>query len=86
MNEPQYIGDLFSEREAAYREYGFIAQDVAEIDANLATYSPNDEGDAIQPQAWSSHALISLSVAAIKGLITEIEDLKNRLTVLESGS
>lgn len=86
MNEPQYIGDLFSEREATYREYGFIAQDVAEIDANLATYSLNAEGDAIQPQAWSSHALISLSVSAIKGLVTEIEDLRNRISVLESDS
>jgi len=84
MNETQYIGDLFSQREATYKEYGFIAQDVAEIDANLATYSLNAEGDAIQPQAWSSHALISLSVSAIKGLIKEIEDLKNRILTLES--
>lgn len=86
FNEQQYIGDLFSEREAEYREYGFIAQDVGEVNSNLVSYSVNAEGDGIQPSMWSDFALISLSVSAIKGLITEIEDLKNRLMVLESGS
>jgi hypothetical protein len=83
MNQPQYIGDLFSEREATYREYGFIAQDVAEVDANLATYGLNAEGDEVQPQAWSSHAMISLSVAAIQGLVSEVNELKSRVAQLE---
>jgi hypothetical protein len=83
MNEPQYIGDLFSEREATYREYGFIAQDVAEVDANLATYGLNAEGDEVQPQAWSSHTMISLSVAAIQGLVSEVNELKSRVAQLE---
>lgn len=83
MNQPQYIGDLFSEREATYREYGFIAQDVAEVDANLATYGLNAEGDEVQPQAWSSHTMISLSVAAIQGLVSEVNELKSRVAQLE---
>ena len=83
MNEVQYVGDLFSEREAQYKEYGFIAQDIAEVDPNLATYSLNAKGDAVQVQAWSSHNLISVSVAAIKGLIAEIDNLKTRISILE---
>ena len=84
FNEQQYIGDLFSEREAEYREYGFIAQDVGEVNSNLVSYSVNAEGDGIQPSMWSDFALISLSVSAIKGLIFEISELKSKLSELES--
>lgn len=83
-NETYDAGPLFAEWMQNYREYGFIVEDVADVCSDLVSYSPNEEGTAISPQMWSTHGVISISVAALKATIAEVNHLKARIEALES--
>jgi hypothetical protein len=75
---------LYAEIADTYKEYGFIAEDVAGTNPHLASYSLNEDETTISPSSWQSHGMISVSVAAIKGLIAKIEALESRVQALES--
>jgi hypothetical protein len=80
------LGLGFEEFSATYKEYGFIAEDVADVSQNLASYSLKENNTGMQPVSWQQNGIISISIAAIKGLIAEIDALKARILALESQS
>ena len=75
---------IFAEKRKNYKEYGFIAEDVALVSPDLASYDLNSLKDDIEPSNWQANAVISVSVAALKTLIFELESLKTRVQALES--
>lgn len=75
---------IFAEKRKNYKEYGFIAEDVALVSPDLASYDLNSLKDDIEPSNWQANAVISVSVAALKTLIFELELLKTRVQALES--
>ena len=57
-------------------EYGFIAEEVAEVGTGfLAQYSDDGEGN-LKPAGWKFHGVVSV-------LVAEVKDLRNRLKALE---
>ena len=79
-----YDDPVFAEHTSTYKEFGFIAEDVAAVTPHLASFRTNEGGTGIAPSSWQSNGLISISVSAIKGLIVEINALKDRISALES--
>lgn len=75
---------IFAEKRKNYKEYGFIAEDVALVSPDLASYDLNSLKDDIEPSNWQANAVISVSVAALKSLIFELDSLKTRVQALES--
>ena len=82
-----------------HRQYGFIAEDIAEVDRSLATWeagtvwdAPDEENqakirnlDGWFPSYYDHAGLLSVSISAIKQLSDKIDDLTARLTALEGG-
>jgi hypothetical protein len=57
-------------------EYGFIAEEVAEVGTGfLAQYADDGEGN-LKPAGWKFHGVVSV-------LVAEVKDLRSRLKALE---
>jgi len=63
--------------------WGFVAEDVCEIDetvgARLGVYEPSEDGDGFQPAAWAQRAFFPL-------LVAELQALRKRVAALEAAS
>jgi hypothetical protein len=63
--------------------WGFVAEDVCEIDettgARLGVYEPSEDGDGFQPSAWAQRAFFPL-------LVAELQELRKRVAALEADS
>ena len=63
--------------------WGFVAEDVCEIDettgARLGVYEPSEDGDGFQPAAWAQRAFFPL-------LVAELQELRKRVAALEADS
>lgn len=57
------------------KQYGFIVEEVIEVDPDLVHYSVKD--GELTPQMWKSNAIISLLTKAVQELAEEVERLKN---------
>jgi len=90
----KHAGDEVETAEAkAGREadliYGFIAEEVCDIDsklgARIGTYEPNDtDGACDKPSSWGLHPMMAVLVAAVKSQRETIADLTARIEELES--
>lgn len=62
--------------------WGFVAEDVCEIDettgARLGVYEPSEDGDGFQPSAWAQRAFFPLLVAELQGLRKRVAQLEDR--------
>ena len=58
-------------------EYGFIAEEVAEVAAgHLAQYKGMEDG-TLKPVGWSFHGVVSVLVAEVKELRKRVAELEN---------
>lgn len=61
--------------------WGFVAEDVCEIDettgARLGVYEPSEDGEGFQPAAWAQRAFFPL-------LVAELQELRKRVAALEA--
>jgi len=64
------------------KQYGFIVEEVIEVDEDLVHYSVKD--GELTPQMWKSNAVISLAVSAIQELSEKVKALEARIVELES--
>ena len=89
----KHAGDEVETAEAkAHREadiiYGFIAEEVCDIDsklgARIGTYEPNDTDGALdKPSSWGLHPMVAVLVSAVKSQRETIADLTARIEALE---
>lgn len=77
MDDPQSIYCLQDQL-----NYGFIVEDIAEVDTELLFHKPDEQGN-MQPYMWKSEAIIALLVGSVKELSAEIISLKEKITILE---
>ena len=68
------------------KEYGFIAEDVAQAVPDLGIYTPDKNSGELVPHMWQQNGVIALCVGAIKDLVAQIETLEARIATLESKS
>lgn len=62
-------------------EYGFIAEEVAEVaDGQLAQYDTTEDG-GLKPSGWSLHGVLAVAVAEIKSLRARVAELEERCGV-----
>lgn len=61
--------------DASY-EYGFIVEDVANIDTNLVSYMDDNDTNTPTPRMWQQNGVIALLVKAVQELSAEVEALK----------
>jgi hypothetical protein len=80
-----------------YKNYGFIAEDIAEVDRSLATWDAGTDWDAPKeeneakirnldgwfPSYYDHAGLLSVSISSIKQIIDLMDDFNGRLTSLE---
>jgi hypothetical protein len=76
MNEPY---EVFCRR--TQKQYGFIVEEVADIDPDFIQHEPTEGGHV--PQMWKHHAIVSVLVGAVKELSSKVDSLEQRLAVLE---
>ena len=66
------------------KEYGFIAEDIAQAVPDLGIYTPDKTSGELVPHMWQQNGVIALCVGAIKDLVAQIETLEARIATLES--
>ncbi len=66
------------------KEYGFIAEDVAQAVPDLGIYAPDTNSGELIPHMWQQNGVIALCVGAIKDLVVRIETLEIRIATLGS--
>lgn len=80
--DENYSTDELEEFRKIDVQYGFLAEDVAEVaGTKLATYELNN--GELTPVSWSNPNMTALAIAGVKELIAKIEDLESRLSAVE---
>ena len=59
------------------REYGFVAEEVQEVDPWLSSYDTSKDDPTLIPTMWQQNALIALCVSSIKEIAERLVDLEN---------
>lgn len=66
-----------------YRSYGFIVEEVQEVDSQMVVYRPNEEQlfdiTKWQPSMWKDLELIAFLTKAVQELSNKVEELEARL-------
>lgn len=81
--QPIWFRSTCSNDDITLSNYGFAAEDCAEIDPRLATYSINEDGNNV-PDNVNTNAILALLVTAVKTQRDTITDLTERLEALEN--
>jgi len=61
------------------KEYGFIAEEVQEVDPWLCSYDTSIDDPSLTPRMWQQNALIALCVSSIKEIAARLEVLEQQL-------
>ena len=73
---PDHSNDAMQSIIDSSYEYGFIVEDVAEVDTNLVSYMDDNDSKEPTPRMWQQNGVIALLVKAIQELSAEVEALK----------
>jgi hypothetical protein len=81
--QPIWFRSTCSNDDITLSNYGFAAEDCAEVDPRLATYSIDEDGNNV-PDNVNTNAILALLVTAVKTQRDTITDLTERLEALEN--
>ena len=79
FNGPDHDNPLMQELNRQNKEYGFIAEEVAEVSGELVTYLDDNDEKTPEPIMWQNAGLTAILVKAMQDLIIRVSSLEEQL-------